>query len=159
MLVHFCHPATRWLQAQYSRWLQLTSPQKAYTIVLGVILAVALPRLLVLLFVLLERMLVGSLLATEEVLLSLLWKGIIVVRAGATNISIVTFLMYINCIPLEGQDRRCILQRCQPQIVFFVPRVLLCQCHQSCLLAVIMLACHCARALASPCSDVTSLTS
>eukprot|EP00877_Chromochloris_zofingiensis_P008448 jgi/Chrzof1/3857/Cz13g11110.t1 len=94
MLVHFCHPATRWLQAQYSRWLQLTSPQKAYTIVLGVILAVALPRLLVLLFVLLERMLVGSLLATEEVLLSLLWKGIIVLFA-VVAVALVVYGVYV----------------------------------------------------------------
>lgn len=64
--------ALAWLQ---DRWQQLDLPQKAYTVAAGSVLLVALPKVLVLLVLLLERVLIGGLLALEEVLLQLLLKG------------------------------------------------------------------------------------
>jgi hypothetical protein len=61
-----------WLR---ERWQQLDLPQKAYTVVLGVVLLAALPKVVTLLVLLLERVLIGGLLALEEVLLQLLLKG------------------------------------------------------------------------------------
>ncbi|KAF6259197.1 hypothetical protein COO60DRAFT_1638544 [Scenedesmus sp. NREL 46B-D3] len=61
-----------WLQEQ---WQQLDVPQKAYTVVLGLVLVFALPKVLTLLVLLLERVLLGGLLALEEMLLQLLLKG------------------------------------------------------------------------------------
>lgn len=57
------------------RWEQLDNPQKAYTVLVGLLLLLALPRVLTLVVLGLERVLIGGLLAIEEVLLELLLKG------------------------------------------------------------------------------------
>jgi hypothetical protein len=54
--------------------------QKIYTVVLGLVLLAALPKVLMLVVLMLERVLIGGLLALEEVLLQLLLKGGALVR-------------------------------------------------------------------------------
>jgi hypothetical protein len=51
-------------------------------VVLGLVLLAALPKVLVLVVLLLERVLIGGLLALEEVLLQLLLKGGALVSLG-----------------------------------------------------------------------------
>jgi hypothetical protein len=58
----------------------LDLPQKIYTVVLGLVLLAALPKVLMLVVLMLERVLIGGLLALEEVLLQLLLKGGALVR-------------------------------------------------------------------------------
>jgi hypothetical protein len=72
--------AAGWLQSIIQRWQQLNPQQQAYTAVLGLVLAYLLPKLLQLLVVLIERLIVGGLLATEELIL----RAIPLVRAGGT---------------------------------------------------------------------------
>lgn len=65
-------PLLSWLQ---QRWEQLDVPQRAYTVIVGLVLLAALPKVLTVLVLVLERFLIGGLLALEEVLLELLLRG------------------------------------------------------------------------------------
>lgn len=75
-----------WVQQLQSKWDDLDTPQKAYAVVVGLAALVALPRVLTLAVLGVERVIIGGLLAAEEVLLELLFK------AGA--------LVSHTCVPL-----------------------------------------------------------
>lgn len=64
-----------WLQQLQQKWEGLDAPQKGYAVVVGVLAAAALPKVVTLLVLGLERILIGGLLAVEEVLLQVLFKG------------------------------------------------------------------------------------
>jgi hypothetical protein len=63
------------LQQLKQKWEDLDTPQKGYAVVVGLLTLAALPRVLTLLVLGLERILIGGLLAVEEVLLQVLFKG------------------------------------------------------------------------------------
>lgn len=64
-----------WLQQAQQRWAGLDTAQKGYTVVIGILILLAVPRILTLGVLGLERVLIGGLLAIEEVLLELLVRG------------------------------------------------------------------------------------
>jgi hypothetical protein len=63
------------MQQLQSKWADLDTPQKAYAVVVGLAALVALPRVLTLVVLGVERVIIGGLLAAEEVLLELLFKA------------------------------------------------------------------------------------
>lgn len=68
-------PAQSILQQIQQQWNRLDTPQKGYTVVAGLVLLTLLPQVITLLVLLVERVLIGGLLAVEEVLLQLLIRG------------------------------------------------------------------------------------
>jgi hypothetical protein len=64
-----------WLQQLQEKWEGLDTPQKGYAVTVGVLAVAALPKVVTLLVLGLERILIGGLLAIEEVLLQVLFKG------------------------------------------------------------------------------------
>lgn len=79
------HTAPGWQQQLAQRWEASTDPQRGYAVVVALLALAALPRVLTIAVLLLERVVVGALLATEELLLELLLKGGALVRAGARD--------------------------------------------------------------------------
>lgn len=63
------------LQQIQQQWDLLNWQQRGYAVVLGVVLLAVLPQLLAFGILLLERVLVGGLLAFEEAMVALLFKG------------------------------------------------------------------------------------
>lgn len=66
-----------WVQR---KWEQLDTPQKCYAVVVCIAVLGVLPRILTLLVLGLERVIIGGLLAAEEALLELLFRGGALVR-------------------------------------------------------------------------------
>jgi hypothetical protein len=63
------------VQHLQSKWDDLDTPQKAYAVIVGLSALVALPKVLTLVVLGVERVIIGGLLAVEEVLLELLFKA------------------------------------------------------------------------------------
>jgi hypothetical protein len=83
-------PTPLWAQQLQQRWEGLDTAQKAYTVAVGLLVLAALPKVLTLLVLGLERILIGGLLAVEEVLLEVLFRSGAVVSGG-------------GCMPVIGQ--------------------------------------------------------
>lgn len=64
-----------WAQQLQQKWEALDAAQKGYTVAVGLLVLLALPKALTLLVLGLERVLIGGLLAVEEVLLELVFRG------------------------------------------------------------------------------------
>lgn len=64
-----------WAQWLGQQWQRLDLAQRAYTVIVGVVVLAALPKLITLLVLMLERVFIGSLLSLEELLLNLLLRG------------------------------------------------------------------------------------
>lgn len=75
-------PTPLWAQQLQQRWEGLDTAQKAYTVAVGLLVLAALPKVLTLLVLGLERILIGGLLAVEEVLLEVLFRSGAVVSGG-----------------------------------------------------------------------------
>jgi len=69
-----------WVQQLQRKWEQLDTPQKCYAVVVSIAVLGVLPRILTLLVLGLERVIIGGLLAAEEALLELLFRGGALVR-------------------------------------------------------------------------------
>ncbi len=83
-LTSCCCPAhipatTKWVERIAARWRRLSPQQQVYAVIAGAVLSAALWQLLTFGVVLLERLLLGSLIAAEEVLLSVLMVAVGVV--------------------------------------------------------------------------------
>jgi len=68
-------PQPGWAAWLGQQWQRLDLSQRVYTVVVSLVLLAALPKLVTLLVLMLERVLIGGLLSLEELLLNVLLRG------------------------------------------------------------------------------------